>query len=160
MNSKIITLTPARMSAASAVRWFMLGVGLLSCSISHGGAGEKENVASRAQPLRVAVWQSGRLGLFIHWGPWSQTGFGYIWKMMTSPQEEARATAKWDGPLLEVGTNTPGKGETNDNCCTFRQQEIGIVSFSHPGEKHLEVRAMMVRHGNLFYLKGVTLESL
>ncbi len=73
---------------------------------------------------------------------------------------EARATARWEGPLLEVKTNTPGKGEANDNRWTFRRHEIGIATLSPAGEKHLEVRAMTVKHGNLFYLKSVVLEPL
>lgn len=73
---------------------------------------------------------------------------------------EARATAKWDGPLLEVRTNTPEQGETKDNRWTFGSHAIGTVSIPQAGENHLEVRAIAVSHGNLFFLKGVTLEPL
>lgn len=36
----------------------------------------------RVKPERLAEWNDWRFGLFIHWGPWSQTEVGYIWKMV------------------------------------------------------------------------------
>ena len=32
-------------------------------------------------PARMKEWNDWRFGLFIHWGPWSQTGIGSIWKI-------------------------------------------------------------------------------
>jgi alpha-L-fucosidase len=32
-------------------------------------------------PARLAEWNTWRFGMFIHWGPWSQTEIGYIWKL-------------------------------------------------------------------------------
>lgn len=34
------------------------------------------------RPTRLAEWSAWRFGLFIHWGPWSQTEIGYIWRIM------------------------------------------------------------------------------
>lgn len=33
-------------------------------------------------PARMRDWNDWRFGMFIHWGPWSQTQIGYIWKIV------------------------------------------------------------------------------
>ena len=33
-------------------------------------------------PARMKEWNDWRFGMFIHWGPWSQTEIGYIWKIV------------------------------------------------------------------------------
>jgi len=67
------------------------------------------------------------------------------------------ATAAWEGPLLEVRTNTPGKGEANDNRWTFKSHEVGTVQLVRPGEHRLVVEPEKLAHGYLFFLKSVTL---
>lgn len=42
------------------------------------------------RPERMAEWNAWRFGLFIHWGPWSQTGIGYIWKIVREDQPDVR----------------------------------------------------------------------
>ena len=44
-------------------------------------------------PARLAQFENWRFGLFIHWGPWSQTGEGAIWKITRdmTPDEQAKA---------------------------------------------------------------------
>lgn len=42
------------------------------------------------RPERMAEWNAWRFGLFIHWGPWSQTGIGYIWKIAREDPPGAR----------------------------------------------------------------------
>jgi len=34
-----------------------------------------------AKPERIQWWKDLKFGLFIHWGPWSQTKIGYIWQI-------------------------------------------------------------------------------
>lgn len=42
----------------------------------------------RAPAKSLAAWEAARLGLFIHWGPWSQTGIGRIWHIQEVPPAE------------------------------------------------------------------------
>ena len=42
------------------------------------------------RPERMAEWNAWRFGLFIHWGPWSQTGIGYIWKIVREDPPDVR----------------------------------------------------------------------
>ena len=47
--------------------------------------------AVHVSPDRLRQWQDAKLGLFIHFGPWSQTEEGSIWKIaQASPPERER----------------------------------------------------------------------
>jgi alpha-L-fucosidase len=49
------------------------------------------DVSTHAPAARLRKWQDGKLGLFIHYGPWSQTQQGSIWKVaQTSTSERER----------------------------------------------------------------------
>jgi alpha-L-fucosidase len=41
-------------------------------------------------PARLAEWNGWRFGMFIHWGPWSQTKIGYIWKITLEDSPKVR----------------------------------------------------------------------
>lgn len=71
-----------------------------------------------------------------------------------------QATATWQGSLLEVRTNTPGKGEANDNRWTFKTQELGVVELSSVGEQRLVIEPGVLAQGYLFFLKSVTLTPI
>lgn len=43
-------------------------------------------------PERMEEWNDWRFGLFIHWGAWSQTEVGYIWKMVNEEPREIGET--------------------------------------------------------------------
>jgi alpha-L-fucosidase len=57
---------------------------------------------------RVDWWRDLKLGLFIHWGPWSQTGEGTIWKLVdasTTPARRAellRLYERFDAPAFDA----------------------------------------------------------
>jgi len=40
--------------------------------------------------VKIESWQSQRLGLFVHWGPWAVTGHGMVWDLVRAPDERAR----------------------------------------------------------------------
>lgn len=72
-------------------------------------------------------------------------------------QGRTQATATWQGSLLEVRTNTPGKGEANDNRWTFKSHDLGQVTLESVREQRLVVEPVSLAHGYLFFLKSVTL---
>ena len=43
-------------------------------------------------PERMEEWNDWRFGMFIHWGAWSQTEVGYIWKMVNEEPREIGET--------------------------------------------------------------------
>lgn len=43
-------------------------------------------------PERMEEWNDWRFGMFIHWGAWSQTEIGYIWKMVNEEPREIGET--------------------------------------------------------------------
>src|SRR5579871_3671903 len=49
--------------------------------------------AQHAPPERLHHWQSAKFGIFIHFGPWSQTQSGLIWPLATTQSADQRA--KW-----------------------------------------------------------------
>lgn len=51
---------------------------LLVALLGSRASGTEAPADLQARPERVAEWEAARFGLFIHWGPWSQTGVGYI----------------------------------------------------------------------------------
>ena len=46
--------------------------------------------AQHAPPEKLHRWQSARFGLFIHFGPWSQTQSGLIWPLSTTDSDPQR----------------------------------------------------------------------
>src|ERR1700683_4905239 len=42
---------------------------------------QEEAIPVHASESAVDHWRDLSLGIFIHWGPWSQTGVGSIWKI-------------------------------------------------------------------------------
>lgn len=70
--------------------WTPLVTGaILLAGCTHGPA----LPARKAPPARVQWWQNQKFGLFIHWGPWAQTGKGEIWPIVdkrTSAAQRAR----------------------------------------------------------------------
>lgn len=44
-----------------------------------------------ASSARLQFWQDAKLGLFIHWGPWSQSENGLIWSIETTKDPAQRA---------------------------------------------------------------------
>ncbi|MCH6255122.1 alpha-L-fucosidase [Puniceicoccaceae bacterium K14] len=60
-----------------------LQIGILLGFISaHAPAEIEEHENLYVMPERLEEFDDWRFGLFIHWGPWSQTEVGYIWKMV------------------------------------------------------------------------------
>lgn len=59
-----------------------------AAELAHGGPSEARHAP--AQPLQR--WRDAKLGIFIHFGPWSQTGNGLIWpiNLTDSAQERSR----------------------------------------------------------------------
>jgi alpha-L-fucosidase len=68
-------------------------------------AGQQERGAPAE---RVEWWRDLKLGMFIHWGPWSKTGEGAIWKLVdkeTTPAERARLLGQYgrfDAPAFDA----------------------------------------------------------
>lgn len=54
---------------------------LLSLVLVLTAPGRARAEAVRVSPGRLRQWQDAKLGLFIHFGPWSQTEEGSIWNM-------------------------------------------------------------------------------
>ncbi len=52
---------------------------MLHSIIFDAGAEEKE-VPTNASPERMEEFNRWKFGMFIHWGPWSQSGIGGIWR--------------------------------------------------------------------------------
>ena len=62
---------------------------VLAMSAKAFAAEPADEAGLHVDPARLQAWSDSRLGLFVHWGPWSQTGIGYIWKIVEAmPQEE------------------------------------------------------------------------
>ncbi len=68
-----------------------------------------------------------------------------------------RATATWEGSLLSVPTNTPGKGQPSDNRWTFKLHELDTVYLKQAGEQTVTIEPESLANGYLFYLKRVQL---
>jgi alpha-L-fucosidase len=47
-------------------------------------------LAQHAPPVQLHRWQDARFGLFIHFGPWSQTHSGLIWPLATTQSADQR----------------------------------------------------------------------
>ncbi|MEO6246431.1 MAG: alpha-L-fucosidase, partial [Opitutaceae bacterium] len=59
-----------------------LMLGLTGCTPPSPPPAQTPPVADlHVDPARLAEWNAWRFGMFIHWGPWSQTEIGYIWKL-------------------------------------------------------------------------------
>ena len=43
-----------------------------------------------APKTRMTEWNDWKFGMFIHWGPWSQTDIGYIWHITQEQTPEER----------------------------------------------------------------------
>lgn len=67
----------------------LAAAGLLLFHPLRAAPAEKLDPALMVSEASLAKWNDWRFGLFIHWGPWSQTKVGYIWKMTSedSPAE-------------------------------------------------------------------------
>ncbi|HSZ58900.1 MAG TPA: alpha-L-fucosidase [Tepidisphaeraceae bacterium] len=50
--------------------------------------GLASDISTHAPSSRLRQWQDAKLGLFIHFGPWSQTENGSIWKMAQVSQAQ------------------------------------------------------------------------
>ena len=66
-----------RFPVAALCLW--LGTGGIGRATS---ADEPDRPDLFVNPASMEQWNDWRFGMFIHWGPWSQTGVGYIWKMV------------------------------------------------------------------------------
>lgn len=60
------------------------------CSPDASANRATESVDLHVKPERLAEWNKWRFGMFIHWGPWSQTEIGYIWKIVMDDAAGAR----------------------------------------------------------------------
>lgn len=67
-----------------------------------GAAPEVPTVSTKtvnlaASPERMAEWNDWRFGLFVHWGPWSQSANGSIWRIVGDfpPDQRARQFDYW-----------------------------------------------------------------
>ena len=88
---------------------------MLCMSLFFTACGKSESVLEEAlyvNPERMEEWNDWRFGLFIHWGAWSQTEVGYLWKMVN---EEPR----------EIGTmNFKAVGQ---HTITLRPESVGAI---------------------------------
>jgi alpha-L-fucosidase len=50
------------------------------CTLTAGESAVDPHTHLHVEPTRMAEWNDWRFGMFIHWGSWSQTGIGTIWK--------------------------------------------------------------------------------
>jgi alpha-L-fucosidase len=51
---------------------------------------QDDKLAIQAPSAAIERWRDMKLGLFIHWGPWSQTGRGSIWDILQEPDPVKR----------------------------------------------------------------------
>lgn len=74
-----------------------VGLSLSLLAAGPGVAVSTETVNLSASPARMAEWNDWRFGLFIHWGPWSQSANGSIWRIVQSfpPDQRARQFDYW-----------------------------------------------------------------
>lgn len=66
----------------------VLGLGSACQKQAEPGSGDDLYVV----PERMEEWNDWRFGMFIHWGAWSQTEIGYIWKMVNEEPRELGET--------------------------------------------------------------------
>lgn len=74
------------------------GVWSLVCILILGGAcgllqaeqQSKEILSLHAPKERMQWWNEQKFGLFIHWGPWSQTSIGAIWQIVKKDAPDVR----------------------------------------------------------------------
>lgn len=97
-------------------------------------------------PERMEEWNDWRFGMFIHWGAWSQTEIGYIWKMVNEEpreifvdvagqtlQHKVVGTADWTGNILQVQRQEMDEGERHNNLWLFKDFELGEIKFETAG---------------------------
>ena len=67
-----------KISISKTILYFII-VFLMTATLVGEDAIESDLFVS---PERMEEWNDWRFGLFIHWGPWSQTEIGYIWHIV------------------------------------------------------------------------------
>ncbi len=63
---------------------------VLAIGVKAFAAESADEAGLHVDPARLEAWSDSRLGLFVHWGPWSQTRIGYIWKIVEAMPAEER----------------------------------------------------------------------
>ena len=67
-------------------------VALVVIGLNHTAAEEatERGGSHQVSKERMQEWNDWKFGLFIHWGPWSQTGIGAIWQITRKDPPEVR----------------------------------------------------------------------
>ena len=77
------------------IRFTFLLLSIISALLFFSACGKKDTVSVDnlyIDPVRMEEWNDWRFGMFIHWGAWSQTEIGYIWKMVNEEPREIGET--------------------------------------------------------------------